>query len=1124
VDPKHHQRESPRIRLVVFCALLLLSGAGLGVTAGPPRLPLEAPALDALLQVLAGATLPLDGLVLLLLDLAWMVLAWCALSLVLELAVVGAELLAQGRTWVGPLRRIVDRISLPLARRTVAAAFAVQLLSRGVSIAAAQTLPPPTDTVALVQPFADTANTRDNSTFDNSASTYLVRPGDTLWTIAEQAYGSGAAYRRLVDANLGRRMPDGRVFSAQGVIQPGWRLVAPGATWDVEIVDGQRWYTVRQGDTLSSIAETVLGDRERWSELFDLNRGARDPDETHTLEDADTIWPGLRLQLPDADPATADADTDDAPLPDINELHVAAAPSPEPTEAPPTPTASPTEAPDPTPQPTLEPLVRTSHALQPVVLDPADSPPDTAPSADSTDPTTVDPAASVPAVPTRSPLPLPPLALGGLGLASAAGLVFSARRIRRRFRPLSSEPETEIVVEGGFAQPELARDLTRGLHGVGFDPLVALVAQLQLFVDESHLTSVGVVAVRHGRSSTTLSLRCGLAEQPMLVDLAPAFAERLDAECEACVSADQDVLFRLVRLRKTRLLPSADAIQTTPCLVPLGVLYDRQTYAAAWDSVGHVLIASLPGHGADTILSSLVATLTSRRSPEQLHVWMLAPPRCLPAPLFELPHLIRNVDPSDAEVLGPAMDDLRVELDRRAHRTLPAPDLLVVIPELASLGEHAATLALLAGRALDLGVRFAVASTDPDEAAASPLTPHFGTRMVLRMQTEEASVALLGVADAAFLGGGGRLLLRLDGREPVELYGYQVAPEHLERLVRVMRSAYPIAAPTPPAPPEIPPLPPPPPPSDPEVAPPVLLPETTLAPATALSTDTPAPPMSAPPIQVLCFGHPRVLCNGETVWPRAGGDSKPWELLLFLACQPPEGATRDAVLAALWADDDLPEDAAHRVRQLRYRLRRQLQQVADAPETDGIHFDRRGLKFDPGIVYSDACEFLALIRGTRLTPTGPELVEQLERARALYVGDLLEGPDARRYVWLDERGDSGVTLREHFRRLFQNATIRLADAFAETGNHASAIELYRELTDMDPADERLWVSLFQLHARCNNRRQLVAEERRMRQALRDLADDVESVDGRPPDEPGRETIAEFERLLAGLGDPEPVAV
>src|SRR5207245_4704375 len=89
------------------------------------------------------------------------------------------------------------------------------------------------------------------------------------------------------------------------------------------------------------------------------------------------------------------------------------------------------------------------------------------------------------------------------------------------------------------------------------------------------------------------------------------------------------------------------------------------------------------------------------------------------------------------------------------------------------------------------GVRVIAATSCPEASLLSPFQPHFQTRMVLRMRDEEESVALLGVADAAFLGGGGRLLVRLDGREPVELYGYQVTAEHLERLVRVMRSAYP---------------------------------------------------------------------------------------------------------------------------------------------------------------------------------------------------------------------------------------------------------------------------------------------------------------------------------------------
>jgi two-component SAPR family response regulator len=454
---------------------------------------------------------------------------------------------------------------------------------------------------------------------------------------------------------------------------------------------------------------------------------------------------------------------------------------------------------------------------------------------------------------------------------------------------------------------------------------------------------------------------------------------------------------------------------------------------------------------------------------------------------------------------------------------------------LSTLGQHADRLALLAGRGLDLGVRFVAASSEAERAMDGPLATHLATRMVLRMQTEEASVALLGVADAAFLGGGGRLLLRLDGREPVELYGYQVAGEHLERLVKVMRSAY-VA----PASPEVGHGPRPEPPRDP--------------PDTGPSADAQATPRELPnnspsgfeptarslqnaahapdsdtvatlqvPIQIFCFGTPSVVCAGQTVWPRNGGDAKPWELLLFLASQPVEGVSKDAVIAALWPQEAMVEDLAHRLRQLRFRLRRQLQQVLGGPQVDGISLDRRMLRMDPGVVHSDAQEFLALVRSVRVNP-GDGAIQRLEQARALYVGDLLTGPDVRRYAWLDERDDSGVTLREHFRRLFENASVRLAELYTEAGDLEAAIDVYREVTEIDPADERLWQVLFRLHARRGDRDALVAEEQRLRQMLRELAEELEGTDDAHADEPGRELVQEYQQLLTGLRGREPATV
>jgi two-component SAPR family response regulator len=295
------------------------------------------------------------------------------------------------------------------------------------------------------------------------------------------------------------------------------------------------------------------------------------------------------------------------------------------------------------------------------------------------------------------------------------------------------------------------------------------------------------------------------------------------------------------------------------------------------------------------------------------------------------------------------------------------------------------------------------------------------------------------------------------------------------------------------------------------------------APVTSPAGNAPGPAARAPapPIEVICLGGPRVLCAGRQVWPRrVGGDAKPWEFLLFLACQTAEGVSTGQAVEALWPDADV-DNPPHSFRQLRYRLRLALVDVPGAPETDGIFLDRGILKVDPGVIRSDATAFLEEVRTAR-TLNGADAIARLERARSLYLGDLLEGPDARRYAWVDERDDSGVTLREHFRRHFQLASTRLAELYAQAADHVAAIEVYRELTEIDPGDERLWTALFRLHAERGDRLALIREEHRLREALHELAgsdsddDMVESV----LDGPSRQLAEEYQRLLSRLRDGE----
>lgn len=1095
----HQTPVRERVRLVTLIALLLLSGLVLRALAGPPMVPAGLPSAAQISAILGGASLPLDALASAVVTLAWLLWLWMVASLALELLLIGAEAVAQGATWVHGLRHVADRLSMPLARRAVAAAFALQVLSRAVPVAAAPL--PDTDQAWIV----DTdANPGPVQQIPAPVASYRVRAGDTLWSIAEAAYGSGSQYRQLVTANLGRPMTDGEPFSATGVIKPGWVLDIPEPSRWIQESDGGRWYTVAAGDTLSGIAGRVLGDPDRWAELFELNRDVATLDDGRMLDRPELIWPGLRLRLPGTTQTTIEAD------PSSVELTVAAASTL--LEAPPPPinpivadhdaTNEATSQPDtdPVEEVAPPPLERDIHPMPPIDLEEAPAPTEDVPRAPEPEPTS-------PVVP----------AVAALSLVGAAGATAYGIRRLRRLRPLPQEPESEVVVEGGYAEAELTHDFARHLQGgTSFDPATALVRQVQHVVHDFNLHQVPVIALRHGRSSTTISFAAKLTEQQLLLDLAAQVGERLEAEAEAWVSSDQDVQLRIARVRKTRLLPPSNGTAETPppWFVPLGVLYDRQVFSAAWPAMGHVLVASLPGRGADTILTSLLATLTAHRSPQELRVWVVARPRAFPAPIDELPHLDATMNPDDAEDRAGLVARVRTEIEQRALGGA-WPELLIVVPELTSLGDEATQLQLLLGGAATLGVRLISGTTDPAQVTESPMLPSFTTRMVLQMPAEEASVALLGSADAAFLGGGGRLLLRLDGREPVELYGYQVAPEHLERLVRVMRSAYltlPAAA---------------------AVAEPSTLDgdvgvdeatefETALdlAPDEASDSTTRIAVLPAandgPPLRVHCFGAPRAFYRGIQVWPKLSvGEAKPWELLLFIACQPVAGVSRVDLAHALWPDIGVDDDLLlHRVRQMRYRLRKS---IGDDPEiSDGICMERSGPPhLDPSLVWSDAQEFLLLMHEARTQP-GTLSIPPLERARAIYTADLLLGPDTRRYAWVDERDDSGVTLREHFRRQLQHATLSLADLYSASDRIDDAIELYRELSEADPGEDRVWRALYQLHAARGDLPSLLREERRLRTILRDLAVRAGEEPQSLSTEPSRELQEEYQRLLATL--------
>ncbi len=245
---------------------------------------------------------------------------------------------------------------------------------------------------------------------------HVVEAGDDLWSLAEQYYGRGQEWRRIAAAN-----PD-LLTGGPDRLRVGWRLLVPEAedaagAGSSPAAPGVR---VRVGDTLSSVAARVLGDADRWRELYRANRDQ--------LSDPDELPAGLVLRVPGApdDSAASDAPAarergaevgDEAPE-DAGPGPVT--PSSDRTE--PGPAASPTAAaPEPAPVPSSTAPATT-----------------TAPHGGAAAPT---PAEAEPAgtdeTETGSAVVLPGLAtVGGLLAASLVGGLAARRRWQLQQRPV----------------------------------------------------------------------------------------------------------------------------------------------------------------------------------------------------------------------------------------------------------------------------------------------------------------------------------------------------------------------------------------------------------------------------------------------------------------------------------------------------------------------------------------------------------------------------------------------------------------------------------------------------------------------------------------------------------------
>jgi DNA-binding SARP family transcriptional activator/LysM repeat protein len=1156
--------------LLGLLATLTVGAAVLYRLAGPPHLPTTLPSWDATKAMLMGSDVPYQALAYLLSTAAWLTWCWIVGSILLRLLVAIAETLTRGAAWAHSLRLLSDRVTLPLIRKlvdgTVVAVTVVQLVGRTASIASAA---PATPGVVMVHAAAHAASAAPaGQAEERRRMTYRVREGDNLWAIAERFYNDGSQFPRLINANVGRPMGNGQSFPPTGVIQQGWVLLIPDPTQlqaaAAPAAPQQAVYDVKNGDTLRAIAARYYGDERRWPEIFRANEGLAKLPDGRVLTKPDLIWPGLALTIPGVAPVK--------PVGPPSVSLPAHAPAP---PAVPAPAIAPPPVPGPAHVVTHPPLAATAAAPTPAPI--AVKTPATIGTALPAAALATPAATPVPHVPPVRSGPIPamrgtaaipaqvPLLPAGLAvLGAAGGVVLLARR---RFRTSLSQPpvppdhEAGIPIRAGWADPAHARTFAHRLDG-GTEPALLVAEQVLHCLDEAGIKDVALVTVREGRHSMGLTLRAGLAAQQRLLQIAPELAERLGATGEARRTPDHDILLQLSHLALLRLAvrPSARPLSLIP-LLALGVLPGGEAFHVNWRALGNVLIVSLPGGGGDIVLTNVLTTLAARCHPDQLRLYTVAAPEFLAPPLLELPHQCGPaVAPTDSESLSVLLGELRTELERRMQRgegdgtasNTAQPDLVLVLGELADLPNANAAVEMLKSHGSAYGVHL-VAATTRQEMVSDATLGSFGTRLVLRTPEEQASIRLLGRPEAADLGGGGDLYVRIEGREPLRLQSFRVEMEHLNRLVDLMHAAF--RNPPPAEEPEAAagaddddnaadqavelPL------ADEQATPTGTTPplgvaangsvliaaasptEASAAMPASLNGYAAAPPVKADPrsvessgredlavgaararIQIRCFGELAVYGDGCPLSEQ--GQYLPWELMILLALQLGAGMTKHELLRLLWPNTD-QDLGGRRLRAAMVRLRDVLgAQVAGLP-VDVVRNQRSGnCHLDTDLIWSDAQQFLALCQQARRLPA-EQATPILEQAREMYGGELFTQPY---FGWMDRRV-RGLTLRERYREDYAEVTHQLAERYEAEGRPALAVPLYLELLHAQPTLQDVARRLYRCCAQLGDRNTLQREHARLVAALEQLSSTALPGQAHAY-APERDTIDVYAEALAAL--------
>ncbi|MCL4239739.1 MAG: LysM peptidoglycan-binding domain-containing protein [Dehalococcoidia bacterium] len=225
--------------LVALVAACIAVAIGLWAMTGPPSMLASTPDWSHIQTVLTGSRLSDQDVITVTTGIAWLVVAYLLLSIVVRLAFGLAAVLTDQAAWARGGLRVTAPLTLPLVRRVVDGALAGTILVSATfhmpsaAIAAAAPIsrsveaPVERHVAVFAEPATVPSTAAPAVAVETVPDTYTVARGDHLWGIAERFLGDGFRWVEIWKLNQQRTMTDGRTFVDPNLIYAGWQLELP---------------------------------------------------------------------------------------------------------------------------------------------------------------------------------------------------------------------------------------------------------------------------------------------------------------------------------------------------------------------------------------------------------------------------------------------------------------------------------------------------------------------------------------------------------------------------------------------------------------------------------------------------------------------------------------------------------------------------------------------------------------------------------------------------------------------------------------------------------------------------------------------------------------------------------